>query len=154
MIGRLQRYAMDHAYATASTLFARRPATGKRIAVIGAGPAGLSCAGELARRGHAVTVFEKRALAGGLSTYGIIALREPVAVALAEVEMIARLGVHIETDIEIGRDVSPGRAAPAIRRRLPGDRPRRDARLGIPGEEHDPRWPAVHRAKQTGSRPA
>ncbi|HTA47096.1 MAG TPA: NAD(P)-dependent oxidoreductase [Bryobacteraceae bacterium] len=107
MIGRLQRYAMDYLYEKGINVLAAAPPTGRRIAVIGAGPAGLSCAGELARRGHAVTVFEKRALSGGLSTYGIIALREPVPVALAEVEMIARLGVKIEEGVEIGRDVSP-----------------------------------------------
>ena len=56
--------------------------------MIGAGPAGLSCAGELAKRGHAVTVFEKRELPGGLSTYGIIALREPIEVAMEETRMI------------------------------------------------------------------
>jgi len=58
--------------------------TGRSIAVIGAGAAGLSCAGELARLGHAVTVFERRSLPGGLSTYGIIALREPVDIAIEE----------------------------------------------------------------------
>ncbi len=103
-IGRLQRYAMDHAYANGGLKVAAEQ-TGKRIAVIGSGPAGLSCAGELARRGHAVTVFEKREKAGGLSTYGIIALREPVAVAQAEVEMIASLGVKIERGAELGRNL-------------------------------------------------
>lgn len=100
-IGRLQRYAMKHArpIAVAAT-------TGRRVAVVGSGPAGLSCAGELARRGHAVTVFEKRELPGGLSTYGIITLREPVDAALEEAKMIEGLGVRIETGRELGRDLS------------------------------------------------
>ncbi len=102
MIGRLQRYAMDYLYENRIAVFPAAQPTGHRIAVIGAGPAGLSCAGELARRGHAVTVFEKRELSGGLSTYGIIALREPVPVALAEVEMIARMGVRIVEGVEAG----------------------------------------------------
>src|SRR5262249_51049538 len=62
MIGRLQRYAMDHVYDRGIDVVKIARATGKKIAVIGAGPAGLSCAGELARRGHQVTVFEKREL--------------------------------------------------------------------------------------------
>jgi glutamate synthase (NADPH/NADH) small chain len=80
--------------------------SGKKIAVIGAGPAGLSCAGELARLGHAVTIFEKRARPGGLSTYGIIALREPLEIALEETRMIEHLGVKIEVGVEFGKDVS------------------------------------------------
>jgi dihydropyrimidine dehydrogenase (NAD+) subunit PreT len=100
-IGRLQRYAMDYAYSNGNGLVTVAPPTGKTIAVIGAGPAGLSCAGELARLGHSVTLFEKRKLGGGLSTYGIIVLREPVDVALAEVGMIEKLGVRIETGVEL-----------------------------------------------------
>lgn len=104
-IGRLQRHAMDYFYAHTPKLFPPLKPTGKSIAVIGAGPAGLSCAGELAKRGHNVTLYEKRKLAGGLSTYGIIGLREPVEVALAEADMIARLGVNITTGKEIGKDI-------------------------------------------------
>lgn len=136
MIGRLQRYAMDYLYDRGASVFQSAAPTGYRIAVIGAGAAGLSCAGELARRGHAVTVFEKRELAGGLSTYGIIALREPVPIALAEVGMITRLGVKIEENVEIGRD----RSANALLEDFDavfiavglGATPA----LGIPGEEH------------------
>ena len=105
MIGRLQRYAMDHAYAHGADLINIDPPTGRSVAIVGSGPAGLSCAGELARRGHSVTLFEKRGLAGGLSTYGIIALREPIEAALAEVRMIESLGVRIETDAELGRNL-------------------------------------------------
>ena len=101
-IGRLQRFATDYVYENGIDVFQAGPPTGKKIAIVGAGPAGLSCAGELARRGHSVTIFEKRPLAGGLSTYGIIGLREPVEAALAEVEMIRRLGVEIETGRELG----------------------------------------------------
>lgn len=101
-IGRLQRYVMDFTYEQGASLFQPAKSTGKKIAIIGAGPAGLSCAGELAKRGHSVTLFEKRDLAGGLSTYGIIGLREPVDVALAEVAMLKKLGMKIETRMELG----------------------------------------------------
>ena len=105
-IGRLQRHAMDYARAHNVHPVVKAAPTGQSIAVIGAGPAGLSCAGELAKRGHAVTIFEKRSLAGGLSTYGIIALREPVEIALEETRMIESLGVTIKTGIEFGADIS------------------------------------------------
>ncbi len=135
MIGRLQRHATDHVFENGIRLFRPGSPTGRRVAVVGAGPAGLSCAAELARLGHAVTLFEKREMPGGLSTYGIIVLREPVEVALAEAEMIAELGVDIRTNTELGRDIT-----------LDGLREEYDAvflgigldgspDLGIPGEE-------------------
>jgi glutamate synthase (NADPH/NADH) small chain len=104
-IGRLQRYAMDSIAGREQQVIKTAAPTGRRIAVIGSGPAGLSCAGELARRGHSVTIFEKRQLAGGLSTFGIIAVREPLDVALAEAQMIQSLGVRIETGAELGGNV-------------------------------------------------
>jgi len=135
-IGRLQRHAMDYLYDNGVAVFPPAPPTGVKVAVIGAGPAGLSCAGELARRGHTVVVFEKRHLAGGLSTHGIIALREPVQVALAEVEMIASLGVRIVEGVEVGRDLSPAQLrsdfdAVFVAAGLAGT-----PALDIPGEEH------------------
>lgn len=105
-IGRLQRYAMDYAKERGNFPTVKAAPTGRTIAVIGAGPAGLSCAGELARRGHAVTVFEKREFPGGLSTYGIIALREPIDVAIREARMIEAMGVKLRTGVEFGRNVA------------------------------------------------
>jgi dihydropyrimidine dehydrogenase (NAD+) subunit PreT len=103
-IGRLQRHAMDFIYAKGTNLFQPGKPTGKKVAIIGAGPAGLSCGGELVKRGHSVTLYEKRDMAGGLSTYGIIGLREPIEVAWAEVAMIEGLGVKLETSRELGKD--------------------------------------------------
>lgn len=105
-IGRLQRFATDTVLHDDRPLFTPAPATGRRVAVVGSGPAGLSCAGELVKKGHEVDVFEKRELAGGLSTYGIIGLREPVETAQAEVAMLQRLGVRVHTGRELGANLS------------------------------------------------
>jgi dihydropyrimidine dehydrogenase (NAD+) subunit PreT len=136
-IGRLQRYAMDFAYRTKQPGLRTAKATGKKVAVIGAGPAGLSCAGELAKRGVAVTLYERRELPGGLSTYGIIVLREPVDIALAEVEMMIRsLGVKVEN----GRGIEDEASVEALKKTFDavfisvglGKSPA----MGIPGEEY------------------
>ena len=105
MIGRLQRYATDHVMDRGIDLFKPGTPTGKKVVVIGAGPAGLSCAAELAKLGHAVTVLERKPLAGGLSTYGIVVFREPVEISLAEVEMVKRLGVDVKTGVNVGTDI-------------------------------------------------
>jgi len=104
-IGRLQRYAMDDFYVRKAKPFTPAAATGKKVAVIGAGPAGVSCAGELTKRGHSVTLFDKRPLPGGLSTYGIISLREPIDIAVAEVEMLAGMGVQLKLGVELCKDI-------------------------------------------------
>lgn len=104
-IGRLQRYATDHLFEQGIEPFKPQPANGRKIAVIGAGPAGLSCAGQLALEGFDVTIFEKNDLPGGLSTYGIVVMREPVRVSLKEVDFIRSLGVHVRTGVEVGVDV-------------------------------------------------
>lgn len=104
-IGRLQRYATDHLFAQGHQPFTRDPPTGKRVAVVGAGPAGLSCAHALACRGHEVTVFEARAKAGGLNEYGIAAYKMNGERAAKEVEFILSLGgIHIETGKALGMD--------------------------------------------------
>ncbi|MGA2249086.1 NAD(P)-dependent oxidoreductase [Terracidiphilus sp.] len=136
-IGRLQRYAMDYAKAGGVKPKARGVAAGaaRKIAVVGAGPAGLSCAGELAMRGHEVTVFEKRELPGGLSTYGIIGLREPVDVAIDEARMIESLGVRIKTGVEFGKDVTLEQARAEFDAIVLSVGLGATPALGIPGEE-------------------
>ncbi|TSA87444.1 NAD(P)-dependent oxidoreductase [Deinococcus detaillensis] len=100
-IGRLQRYAVDHVQERGVQLFRAGAPTGKSVAVVGSGPAGISAAAELAKAGHAVTLLEKRELAGGLSSYGIISLREPLEVAQREVEALKALGVEVQTGREL-----------------------------------------------------
>ena len=135
-IGRLQRYAMDFAYRTKQPALRTAKATGKRVAVIGAGPAGLSCAGELAKRGVAVTLYERRELPGGLSTYGIIVLREPVDIALAEVEMIRSLGVKVETGKGIDDEVAVEELKKTVDAVFLSVGLGKSPKMGIPGEEY------------------
>ena len=135
-IGRLQRYAMDFAYGRGMELFRPAEATGQKVAVIGAGPAGLSCSGELAKLGHSVTLYERRDLAGGLSTYGIIGLREPVEVALAEVAMLTKLGVQVQTGKELGSNLALADLESSFRAIFLSVGLGITTTLGIPGEEH------------------
>ncbi len=93
-IALLQRHAMDYFHDLNQLPFTPAPDTGKRIALIGAGPASLSCAAELRRHGHAATIYDARPLPGGLNTYGIAEYKLPLAESLREIDMIARLGVH------------------------------------------------------------
>jgi glutamate synthase (NADPH/NADH) small chain len=106
-IGRLQRYATDAVAGRVSSLLPKSlPATGKRVAVVGAGPAGLGCATELARLGHQVVVFERAEQAGGLNTYGIAYYKMKPVISLDEVDLVRSLGVEIRCGVEVGKDVS------------------------------------------------
>lgn len=106
-IGRLQRYATDVAMAENKQFYERAASTGKKIAVVGAGPAGLACAHRLAVNGHDVTIFEARAKPGGLNEYGIAAYKATDDFAQAEVDYVTDIGgVTIDYDKQLGRDVS------------------------------------------------
>ncbi|MFM7412782.1 MAG: NAD(P)-dependent oxidoreductase [Planctomycetota bacterium] len=135
-IGRLQRHATDHVAAHGiDVLHAPATRNGRRVAVLGAGPAGLGCAAELVRLGYAVTVYDKKPSGGGLNTYGIAYYKMRPEVSLDEVRMIERLGVVFRYGVEIGREVQ---AADLVRDHdavfigvgLGGAN-----RLGIPGED-------------------
>ncbi|HEY6983646.1 NAD(P)-dependent oxidoreductase [Reyranella sp.] len=106
-IGALQRYATDWLFERKLQPFIRAPSTGKRVAVVGAGPAGLACAHRLALRGHEVTIFEARPKAGGLNEYGIAAYKVPADFVQAEVAFILGIGgLKIEFGKALGRDIS------------------------------------------------
>jgi glutamate synthase (NADPH/NADH) small chain len=92
-IGRLQRFAVDALMdSTQPQLFTRAPGTGKRVAVVGAGPAGLACAHTLARLGHTVTMFDAKPKAGGLNEYGLASYKTPNNFAQAEIKWLLSVG--------------------------------------------------------------
>ncbi|MEX1180009.1 MAG: NAD(P)-dependent oxidoreductase [Cucumibacter sp.] len=106
-IGPLQRFATDLAMGQGRQFYERAAPTGKRIAVIGAGPAGLACAHRLAMYGHEVTVFEAREKPGGLNEYGIAAYKTIEDFAQSEVDYVTAIGgINIETGKALGRDFS------------------------------------------------
>ncbi|MEH6646613.1 NAD(P)-dependent oxidoreductase [Sulfitobacter sp.] len=107
LIGQLQRYATDHLQEQGVHPFTRAASTGKRVAVVGAGPAGLSAAHRLAMLGHDVVVYDARAKAGGLNEYGIAAYKTPDDFAQGEVDWLLKIGgITIETGRTLGTDVT------------------------------------------------
>ncbi|MFU0503043.1 NAD(P)-dependent oxidoreductase [Pseudaminobacter sp. NGMCC 1.201702] len=106
-IGRLQRYATDIAMAKNRQFYERAAPTGRKVAVVGAGPAGLAAAHRLARHGHEVTIFDARPKAGGLNEYGIAAYKSTDQFAQAEVDYVTAIGgIVIENGKALGRDFS------------------------------------------------
>ena len=107
LIGQLQRYATDTLMDAGVHPFERAEPTGKRIAVVGAGPAGLACAHRLAMKGHEVTIFDGRAKAGGLNEYGIAAYKAVGGFAEREVEWLLKIGgITVQTGQRLGRDIT------------------------------------------------
>jgi glutamate synthase (NADPH/NADH) small chain len=106
-IGRLQRYATDTAMAAGKQFYKRAAPTGKRIAVIGAGPAGLACAHRLAVKGHEVVIFDAREKAGGLNEYGIATYKTVDDFAQKEVDYVLSIGgIEVKNGQALGRDFS------------------------------------------------
>jgi dihydropyrimidine dehydrogenase (NAD+) subunit PreT len=102
-IGRLQRFATDTLMATGAHPFTRAPSSGKRVAVVGAGPAGLACAHRLAMLGHDVVIHEARPKAGGLNEFGIAAYKSTGGFAGAEVDWLLKIGgIEIKTGAGLG----------------------------------------------------
>ncbi|MGH7187311.1 MAG: FAD-dependent oxidoreductase, partial [Pseudomonadota bacterium] len=106
-IGLLQRYATDPVFASGKQLFERAESSGKRVAIIGGGPAALSCAHRLACLGHAVTIMSRDGKLGGLNEYGIAAYKTVDDFAQREVAWIVSIGgIAVRTGVELGRDLS------------------------------------------------
>ena len=105
-IGRLERFVADWHREHASGAAEKPASNGHRVAVVGSGPSGLTCAGDLARKGYDVTVFEALHLAGGVLVYGIPEFRLPKAIVQKEVDGLKALGVTIATDTVVGRTIT------------------------------------------------
>lgn len=105
-IGRLERFVADWHNENVSDKPEKPASNGKKVAIIGSGPAGLTCAGDLARKGYEVTVFEALHLAGGVLVYGIPEFRLPKAIVQKEIDTLKDLGVKVETDVVVGKTLT------------------------------------------------
>ncbi len=105
-IGSLERYVADYAIKNELASTNKKDSNGKKVAIIGSGPAGLSCAGELARNGYEVTIYEVLHKAGGVLTYGIPEFRLPKSIVKKEVDSLEKLGVKIICDVPIGNAIT------------------------------------------------
>ena len=105
-IGRLERFVADWHNENAQGLLEKPVSNGHRVAVVGSGPSGLTCAGDLAKKGYQVTVYEALHTAGGVLVYGIPEFRLPKAIVAKEVEGLKTLGVDVETNVVIGKTLT------------------------------------------------
>ena len=105
-IGRLERFVADRHNETAVSAPKKPVSNGHRVAIVGSGPSGLTCAGDLAKKGYAVTVFEALHTAGGVLVYGIPEFRLPKAIVAKEVETLKALGVELQTNVVIGKTLT------------------------------------------------
>ncbi len=134
-IGKLQRYATDSAFTAGWRFYEAGPDTGKRVALIGGGPASLACAHALRRHGHGVTLYEKRSVLGGLNTTGVAPYKMKADRAAEEVAWVLAIGgIDVKCGIEVGRDVTLTQLENEYDAIFVGIGLGPDSVLGIPGE--------------------
>jgi glutamate synthase (NADPH/NADH) small chain len=134
-IGKLQRYATDEAYAQGWRFFEAGAPTGKRVALIGAGPASLAAAHELRRLGHACTILERRANIGGLNANGVAPYKMKADRALSEAEWVLSIGgIEVRTGVNVGTDVTLESLEKEFDAVFVGSGLGADSVLGVPGE--------------------
>jgi dihydropyrimidine dehydrogenase (NAD+) subunit PreT len=135
-IGKLQRYATDAAYAAGMQFYEAAAPTGKKVAIVGGGPASLACAHMLRRHGHACTVFEKHRVLGGLNTTGVAPYKMRADKSLEEAAWILSIGgIEIRSGVTVGTDVSWADLERDFDAVFVGLGLGADSRLGVPGED-------------------
>ncbi|MBM4342185.1 MAG: FAD-dependent oxidoreductase [Deltaproteobacteria bacterium] len=135
-IGRLQRYVTDRALHENWQFYKAGPDSGKKVALIGAGPASLACAHNLRRFGHACTIFEKREVVGGLNTTGVAPYKMKSDASLHEVEWLLQIGgIDVRTGVEAGRDITLEQLEAEYDAVFFGAGLGADSRLGVAGED-------------------
>jgi len=143
-IGKLQRYATDMAFEEGWQFYEAGPDTGKKVALIGAGPASLACAHRLRRYGHACTIFEKRDVIGGLNAFGVAPYKMKADRAVEEAEWVLGIGgIEVKTGVEVGIDVSFSTLEHDYDAVFVGIGLGPDNHLGVPGEELEGVYGAV-----------
>ena len=144
----LKRYAVDHAGDVPQPVCA--PPTGKKVAIIGGGPSGLSCAYYLALMGHKVTVFEERAKLGGMLRYGIPSYRFPRHLLDEEIESILSLGIEAHTNVTVGKDIWVEELQKEYDCLYIAIGAHQDKKVGIPGEDSKHVMSAVEMLRSIG----
>ncbi len=135
-IGKLQRFAVESSYKNGEVFYSPGPNTGKKVALIGAGPSSLACAHELRKSGHKVVIFEKASIPGGLNTQGIAPYKMKANTSLWEIEKIAEIGVEFQFHQELGRNLDLNQLLTHFDAVFLGLGLGSDSLLDIPGSKH------------------
>ncbi|MBS4177367.1 NAD(P)-dependent oxidoreductase [Lederbergia citrea] len=153
MIGNLQRYATDWAIKNEQVLFTPGKKNGKKVAIIGGGPAGLAAARELGLLGYDVTIYEAEESAGGLNTYGIVSFRLPQEISYWEVNQVKSLDVRIVTNTRVGIDISVEEILETYDTIVLAIGMSSVPNLGISGEDLEGVYDAIEFVKDTKTKP-
>jgi glutamate synthase (NADPH/NADH) small chain len=151
-IGRLQRYATDYAFKAGREVLKPGAPNGRSVGVVGSGPAGLSCAAYLARLGYDVTVYERKALPGGLDTYGMAEYKMTQRVSTEEAQAVERLGVKFRLNTEIGKEITVEELESKHDGVFLGVGLGETGRLDVPGEELEGVYDALYVIERIKSR--
>ena len=134
-IGSLERYVADQAILNNYASTTKKEKNGHKVAIIGSGPSGLTCAGDLAKNGYDVTIYEVLHKAGGVLTYGIPEFRLPKAIVQKEVDSLKKLGVDIKTDVPVGNAITIPELQESYDAVFVGSGAGLPKFMGIPGED-------------------